>query len=388
MSVSAFTSAEYESRVERARALMQARRQDAILLTAERNIEYFAGFLSDLWVSPTRPFFFILPRVGEPVAVVPQGADRQWRRTSWVTSVVTWPSPRPEDEGISTVSQVMSRIGRRFGHVGLEMGPESRIGIPVQDVLRLIEALRPFEIADCSNLCRDVRIIKSAAEIQLHRKVCAAASRAFARLPSLIEPGMNEMQVASRFMAELLLQGADKIPFLAFASGEDGYDNILSRPTDRRLSRGDIVAIDTGATVGGYFCDFDRNLALGRACDDARRAYEILYAATEAGIQAARPGALAADLFIAQMKVIEAHAAKPAAQGRFGHGIGMSLTEWPSNRIGDLTELRPGMVITIEPGVDFGGDKVMVHEENLVITDDGCELLSHRAPNCLPEVPW
>lgn len=388
MSASAFTSAEYESRAERVRALMQARRQDAILLTSERNIEYLTGFLSDLWVSPTRPFFFVLPRVGEPVAVLPQGADRQWRRTSWVTNIVTWPSPRPEDEGVSAVSQVVRRVERRFGRIGLEMGPESRIGMPVQDVLKLIETLRPFEIADCSDLCRDARIIKSPAEIELHRAVCGAASRAFARLPSLIGPRMTERDVASRFMAELLLQGADKVPFLAFAAGEGGYDNILSRPTSRRLENGDIVAIDTGATVGGYFCDFDRNVAIGPASDEARRAYEILYAATEAGIRAARPGALASDLFVAQMKVIEARAAKAAAQGRFGHGIGMSLTEWPSHRIGDRTELRPGMVITIEPGVDFGADKVMVHEENLVITDDGCELLSERAASSLPEVSW
>jgi Xaa-Pro aminopeptidase len=70
--------------------------------------------------------------------------------------------------------------------------------------------------------------------------------------------------------------------------------------------------------------------------------------------------------------------------GRLGHGLGMQLTEWPSNMQGDSTVMRPGMVMTLEPCMNFGDGRIMVHEENIVIRDGEPELLSYRAP---PEVP-
>ena len=63
-----------------------------------------------------------------------------------------------------------------------------------------------------------------------------------------------------------------------------------------------------------------------------------------------------------------------------GHGLGMQLTEPPSNTSSDETELVPGMVMTIEPGMSFSEGRMLVHEENVVITEDGCELLTTRAP--------
>jgi Xaa-Pro aminopeptidase len=385
---SPFARAELERRCERARALMHQHALDAMLLTSERNVEYFSGFASDLWASPTRPFYLVIPREGEPSAILPQGAESQWRRTAWVEQIESWPAPRPQDEGVTTVAAVLRRSGRRFGCVGLEMGPESRIGITLADALKLIDTLRPLAVGDCSELCRELRMIKSAAEIARLRAVGRIASASFARLPGMVTPASTESDVARRFVADLCAGGADKVPFLAFASGPGGYDNILSRPTERALARGDVLAIDTGATVGGYFCDFDRNLSVGPAPAPAAQAYVVLHRATAAGIEAARPGATAADVFHAQAKVIDAMGARRATMGRFGHGLGMSLTEWPSNKPDDLTPLRPGIVLTIEPGVDFGDGKVMVHEENVVITEDGCELLSVRAAPELPEVPW
>jgi Xaa-Pro aminopeptidase len=82
--------------------------------------------------------------------------------------------------------------------------------------------------------------------------------------------------------------------------------------------------------------------------------------------------------------VLEAGGSAGNNVGRLGHGLGLQLTEWPSNRPGDDTPLVPGMVLTIEPGMEFAPGRMMVHEENIVITEDSCELLTRRAP---PEMP-
>ena len=144
--------------------------------------------------------------------------------------------------------------------------------------------------------------------------------------------------------------------------------------------------IDTGITYDGYFCDFDRNFAFGHITEEAQRCHEAVWDATEAGIAAARPGVTAAGLWTAQAHVLDAAGAQGLNVGRSGHGLGMHLTEPPSNMPGDETMLEPGMVMTIEPGMEYAPGKMLVHEENIVITDDGCEVLTRRAPRTMPVI--
>ena len=142
--------------------------------------------------------------------------------------------------------------------------------------------------------------------------------------------------------------------------------------------------LDTGSTWDGYFCDFDRNFAIGRADDLSRRAYDVLWRATEAGIAAAKPGATCRDLFQAMQDVIAELDDHGGDVGRLGHGLGMQLTEWPSHAAFDGTVIEENMVLTLEPSLGYGDGKIMVHEENIVVRAGGAELLTTRAA---PELP-
>lgn len=146
------------------------------------------------------------------------------------------------------------------------------------------------------------------------------------------------------------------------------------------LREGDILFLDTGSTYDGYWCDFDRNYAVGRVADAAKRAHEAMWLATEAGIAAAFVGARTDDVFSAMAKIIEAAGSIGNNVGRLGHGLGMQLTEPPSNMPGDGTVLEAGMVLTIEPGMEYEPGKMIVHEENIVVRAEGAELLTKRAP--------
>ena len=103
-------------------------------------------------------------------------------------------------------------------------------------------------------------------------------------------------------------------------------------------------------------------------------------------IKAARPGATTSDVWAAMWQVLEDGGALGNSVGRMGHGLGIELTEWPSNTPGDNTPLETGVVLTLEPGMEFAPGKQMVHEENIVITEDGARLLSRRAPTELPVI--
>ncbi len=116
-----------------------------------------------------------------------------------------------------------------------------------------------------------------------------------------------------------------------------------------------------------------------------KAAYRACHAATDAGFEAAHPGARCRDVFAAMQAVLEQAGAIPGNDvGRLGHGLGSQLTEWPSHTPHDETVLEPGMVLTLEPGMTFAPGRVMVHEENIVIRETGPEWLTRRAP---PELP-
>jgi len=142
--------------------------------------------------------------------------------------------------------------------------------------------------------------------------------------------------------------------------------------------------LDTGSVFDGYFCDFDRNYAFGHTSDAAKKAYEILYQATEAGLKMAHPGTTCREIFNSMLKILETNGVSTGNVGRLGHGLGMQLTEWPSLTYFDETVLASGMVLTLEPGLSIAPGKMMVHEENIVIREGGPELLTKRAPMELP----
>ncbi len=380
-----FTRGEFEDRIERARRLMTVHKLDGLLLTSESNVEYLSGFTTQFaWNTPTRPWYFVVPRKGNAVAIIPEVGLTNWRSTSWCKDVRTWPSPRPEDEGLDLLSGIVKSLSRRFGRLGAELGPESRLGMPVSDLLRLRSAMAPLELADGSAVMRALRLRKSTAEVRRMRHICHIVCDAFDGLPGLLGRDDTENDLVRKFQSDVLLRGADKTPYTAIGSGPGGYRSIIMGPTDRRLRTGDLFLIDTGSRYGGYFCDFDRNYAIGEPPDTAKRVHDALYRATQAGIEAARPGRTAEDLFNAQAKVLADAGLEVGNVGRFGHGLGKVLTEPPSLRPGDDTELLPGMVLTIEPSAMFGRGKILVHEENLVVTEGKAQLLTRRAPREIP----
>ena len=200
------------------------------------------------------------------------------------------------------------------------------------------------------------------------------------QLPSFAKIGMTERDVVAEFRMELLRQGADHSPFIVSSSGADGYDDIIMGPTDRVVEEGDLLIIDTGTVWQGYFCDFDRNWCFGDCSQETKAAYANVYAATDAGFAAAKPGNTTSDLYRAMWPIMQAGGALGNDVGRLGHGLGSDLTEWPSNTATDETLLEVGMIMTLEPGMSYlNGDgkvKQMVHEENIVITEEGAQWLS------------
>jgi len=384
-----FEQIEFEQRTEKLQGLMAEQSIDALFLTTEPEFRYFSGFKSQFWESPTRPWFLVIPVKGKPIAVVPEIGKAGFDET-WIDDVRCWPSPRPKDDGISLLRDTLIETSNNSFQIGAMLGPETHLRMPADNYQALKRALGQsigrHQIQDISALIRQVRSVKSPAEIAKIRFACEVTAAGFDYLLNNLKAGMTERQACKAMHLEMLRLGADNCPYLISASGQNGYDNIIMGPTDRILTQGDVLIIDTGANFDGYFSDFDRNFAFGDVNKQTHYAYEAVYASTEAGLETAKAGKTTGDVWQAMWSVLENAGALGNDVGRMGHGLGMQLTEWPSNvENGDVT-LEAGMILTLEPGMTFAPNRMMVHEENILITETGCELLHKRAWSKLPVI--
>ena len=374
-----FSRTEFEARYARAQEVMRQYELDALLLTAPPNVRYFTGFDSQFWESPTRPWFVVAPLGRDPIAVIPEIGEPEMALT-WLKDVRSWPAPRPADDGVSLLAATIADLPIRFGRVGAELGREMSLRMPVMDFLSLRDRVKGVQFVDGSPCIWRIRMIKSAGEIDRIRHICEIASDAYAALPGKVHIGDTEREACRRLRIDIAVRGADATPFLPGISGPGGVPQIVCGPHDRILEKGDVLFIDTGSTYDGYFCDFDRNYALGPISDAARRAHDAIWLATEDGIAAAVPGATTSDVWRTMTKRLEAAGSLGNNVGRLGHGLGLQLTEPPSNMPDDDTVIEAGMVLTIEPGMEYAPGKMIVHEENVVITPSGAQLLTKRAP--------
>ena len=376
-----FSNQEFENRTRRCQAMMADQGLEALWVCTEPEVRYFTGFHTPFWQSPTRPWFVVVPSSGKPIAVIPSiGASSM--SSTWVDDIRTWPAPQPEDDGVTLLIDCLKEVTTPNGRIGLPMGPETHVRMPLRDYEKVRAAFGEF--FDSTEIIRSLRMVKSDEEIAKHQHICSVVSDAFDALPGILNTGMTERQAFASFRAEILRQGADDVPYLVGATGPGGIDDIIRQPSDRIIAQGDLLIFDTGSTFDGYFSDFDRNFAFASADQSAQDAYKAVWDATEAGLAIVKPGATTTQIFNAMNDVLMKNGSLGNNVGRMGHGLGMQVTEWPSHTIDDETPIEENMVLTLEPGLEWAPGKVMVHEENLVVRSTGPELLSRRAAEKLP----
>lgn len=373
-----FPVQEFRDRIARLQEQMAQRGEDALLLSTPADIFYTTGFLTRFWESPARPWWVIVPAKGAPVAVIPAIGAALMAQT-WIRNTVTWDAPDPQDDGVSLLAQTLCELTPQNGRIAVPMGLETHVRMPMADYQKVTQAVQPRQIVDGTDTIQRVREIKSPAEIAKIRASCAIADRAFADVAEFAQHGTPLAQVFRDFQIALLRHGADWVSYVAGGAGRGGYVDVISPATAMPLQKGDVLMLDTGAVKDGYFCDFDRNVAIGPISAEVAQVHAALWDATEDALAQLRPGMLACDAHRILSDGLIKRGARPGG-GRLGHGLGVTLTEWPSFTPRDQTPLRAGMVLTLEPGAMVGTDKMLVHEENIVLTETGPTLLSTRAP--------
>lgn len=369
-----FADSEFEARVAKAQVLMEKAELDALLVTTQPDVYYFTGFLTRFWESPCRPWFVVIPKSGKPIAVIP-GIGAALMRTTWIEDIRIWVAPDLADDGVTLLGDTLREVAGSGGKVGTPDGHESHLRMPLADFERLKKLGSMPEIVSDQQIVRQLRIVKSSAEIEKIETACGVAGRAFDRVNEFAKPGVRIDEIFRKFQMACLDEGADWVSYLSGGAEPNGYGDIIGPASTKPLETGDVLMLDTGLVRDGYFCDYDRNFSVGPANSLVSDVHKRLIEATCAGFDAVKPGARACDLYHAMDKVLTGGEARND-NGRLGHGLGIQLTEWPSFIATDATEILPGMVLTLEPGMETVDGKMMVHEENIVVTENGARYLS------------
>lgn len=260
---------------------------------------------------------------------------------------------------------------------GLDAG---RIGIdklwPSQFTIRLMEAREDIRPALGSRPVDDARMLKDEEEIRLMRESSQLNVKVCRRTEQLLREGMTEneaQEVYNKVAAEMGASGPSFPPLICFGAGCAEPHHASDGTT---LKKGDSVILDVGLVWNRYCSDMTRTCFFGGATEEQQKIYDIVYAANRAGIAACRPGVKMCEIDRAARKVIEDAGYGEYFIHRTGHSIGLEVHEKPDCSAVDQTITRPGMIFSIEPGIYLPGKFGVRVEDLVVITEDGCEVLT------------
>ena len=378
-----FPKEEYLKRLDNIHKKLENENIDAIVITSPANFRYFSGLDSNFWESPTRPWFLIISKNGKIKALVPS-IGLSAIESTFIKDIEVWQSPNPKDEGTSLLKKIIKTFPKN-SNIGFELGMETYLRMSIKEFLKIKKDLQEYNFIDSTNIVWSLRKIKSDLEIKNIEKVCSITSKVFNNLINKISLGMSEREIATIFKKDLMNNGVDYIMYLSCASGINGYNQIICNPSEKKIGDGNILIIDTGSTLNGYYCDFDRNFGFGNINQKSLDAYNKLWNATEKTLEIIKPGISCKEVYESLSKNLFSSNVKSSV-GRMGHGFGLQLTEPPSIMIDDNTILEKNMILALEPSIEIENDLMLVHEENILITQNGNRLLTSRTPKELPVI--
>ena len=373
------TSSDLGARQAAVRRALAALSLDALIVTTPANVRYLsnhAGSAGILIVSGDGVSLLVDARYQEAVRVLQASP-------SACPSLTVWPVPGSYDEALL---DGLAHLGA--GRVGFEA---RHLTVARHEWLTRTASSRQLRAAlrATDGLVEQARVVKDQMEVaalrEAARRLTPVADAAF----SMVRPGVSERAVAARIESALRDQGFERPAFdTIVASGPNGALPHY-RAGDRTLVKGDLVVLDFGGVLDGYCSDLTRTVAVAPVSAEAQRICAAVREAQQAAIDAVKPGVATTDVDRAARRVLEAHGLGEAFGHGTGHGLGLDVHEEPrvTRPRADVAPvpLEPGMVFTIEPGAYLPGWGGVRIEDDVLVTDHGCEVLTSVSYALIPD---
>ncbi|MCE2559048.1 MAG: aminopeptidase P family protein [Acidobacteria bacterium] len=353
-------------RLDQLRQAASAAGVDAVVLTPAATMTWLLGHEFE---AHERLFLLIVPTSDAAVAVVPALEEANFRGAApSVESLHLWDDADGPEKAAADAFKCLAKASRvaveplslrymEFGHVQREL-PKAKI-------------------ESAENVVAALRLKKSDEEAALMKRASKIAEAALEFTLRDVKPGRKEVEIASKLSSELLRRGGGGISFgpIVLSGPKSALPHGV--PDDREMQEGEFLLIDFGTSFDGYHCDITRTFVVsGSPTDRMREVYEAVLQANIRGVAASRPGVTydyvhkncQANLHGPRFKEFMTH--------RTGHGLGLEIHEPPSVMAGNGGLVEEGAVFTIEPGLYLNGWGGVRIEDNIRVTEQGCELLT------------
>jgi Xaa-Pro aminopeptidase len=357
-----------KARMQAVRAAMKELKLDGLLLTHPPDLAYLTNFTGDdsVGLITAKDFFLATDFRYEEQAEAEAGwlkvHLREAKMSDTLAKVLSDSKAKRVgfEANFTTVGQVDALVTALRGKDG------AGIGSPVA-----------VELVPLDNVMVNIRKVKDDHEIDLVRKSVGVAEEAFDAIRSEIKVGQSENYLAGLLQFEMRSRGASGSSFPVIVAAGANSSLPHYRPQETLVRADQPLLFDWGAVYKGYCSDLTRTFMVGRVSAKMKSIYQVVLEAQLAAIAFLRPGVTTtqADM-VARDVITKAGFGKEFGHG-LGHGIGREIHELPSMRkIGGEDELRPGMIVTVEPGIYLAGEGGVRIEDDILITHSGCEVLS------------
>ena len=342
-------------KLEKLRALMKKKNLDALIVTSGQNRRYISGFTGSaglLVITKSKQLFITDFRYIE------QAADQA-----------------PDFEIIEHKQSIVQEACAQLLKEGAQ-----QVGFEHEDVtFALYQQFQDAIKADlipASGLIEELRLIKSEAELRIMKTAAEIADAAYTHILTFVKPGMKEIEVSNELEFFMRKQGATQSSFDTIVAS--GYRSALPHgvASEKQIQKGELVTLDYGALYNGYCSDITRTFAVGEISDKLREIYDIVLEANLRGVAGVKPGITGKEADALTRDYITEKGYGQYFGHSTGHGLGMDVHESPALSFRSDTVLKPGMVVTVEPGIyipEVGGCRI---EDDLVLTADGSERLT------------
>lgn len=323
------------------------------------NFYYLTGLHFHLMERPT---LMCISANGDVAAVMPELERLKWQSVFPDAQTFYWQDADGYDAAFEALGALFA------GAIGVE-GMRMRM-------FESAALAKHSEVRDAEPYLARLRIAKDDNEIEALRRAISISETALAELIDAAKPGDTEAGLVAKLKQLMLLHGAEGFAFDPLILSGPNAADCHGTPGDRAVRPGDVLLIDFGAQFGGMNADITRSFFCEHANDDALAVYETVAAANAHGKSIAKPGVTCDALDRETTSVLQTSDYGDLIVHKTGHGLGLDVHEAPQVMVGNATALAPGMVVTIEPGLYRPGDLGIRIEDDVLITQDGCESLT------------
>jgi Xaa-Pro dipeptidase len=376
--------AEYRERTSRLAAYAREQELDGIVLFDPMYVLYYVGFA---FVPTERPMAFVLNADGTGGMLVPRLEREHAQANALVSEVADYPEYPGETHPSEALRSLLGKVGLN-GRIGADHdGYPWVLGYRGPTLTELV-GTTPVKV---TAFIEDQLAIKSAAEIELIRESAKWGNLAHMLLQRYTRPGLTEVEVSQRATNEATLAMLDAIgpiyraqnPFFEGASagyrGQIGRNAAIPHSLTANIvfREGDVLVTGASAPVWGYLSELERTMVIGEPAAEQRVLFDHMVALQDIAFEAIKPGARCSDVDRAVRAYYDEHGLWDYWKHHVGHCIGLRYHEGPFLDIGDDTEIKPGMVFTVEPGLYAAGLGGFRHSDTVAVTDDGIEFLTY-----------